>query len=131
MFADFDDAAAYIRDNNICMIDLKFADLWGRWRHVTLPATQFSPRLMRDGLGFDGSSVGLKSVKAGDMVTVPDLSTGFLDPFWEVPTHIRGRYQESLFPRPAQHRTPRRRAPARDRHRRREPLGARIRILCL
>ncbi len=86
MFADFDDAAAYIRDNNISMIDLKFADLWGRWRHVTLPATQFSPQLMRDGLGFDGSSVGLKSVKAGDMVTVPDLSTGFLDPFWEAPT---------------------------------------------
>ncbi len=25
--------------------------------------------------------VGLKSVKAGDMVTVPDLSTGFIDPF--------------------------------------------------
>jgi glutamine synthetase len=65
MFADFDDAAAYIRDNNIRMIDLKFADLWGRWRHVTLPATQSSPRLMRDDLGFDGSSVGPESVKAG------------------------------------------------------------------
>ncbi len=43
MFADFDDAAGYVRDHNIRTIDLRFADLWGRWRHVTLPATLFSP----------------------------------------------------------------------------------------
>ena len=38
------------------------------------------------GIGFDGSAVGLKSVKAGDMVLVPDLGTGFVDPFWDGPT---------------------------------------------
>jgi glutamine synthetase len=86
MFNSFQDAAAFIRDHDIQMVDLKFCDLWGRWRHLTFPADQFTLELMRDGVGFDGSSVGLKSVKAGDMVTVPDLSTGFLDPFWEVPT---------------------------------------------
>jgi glutamine synthetase len=37
-------------------------------------------------IGFDGSAVGLKSVKAGDMVLVPDLGTAFMDPFWETPT---------------------------------------------
>ena len=31
------------------------------------------------GIGFDGSAVGLKSVKAGDMVLVPDLAAAFLD----------------------------------------------------
>ena len=41
---------------------------------------------MRDGVGFDGSSVGLKSVKSGDMVLRPDVSTAFRDPFWQVPT---------------------------------------------
>jgi glutamine synthetase len=41
---------------------------------------------MEEGVGFDGSSVGFKSVSAGDMVMVPDLSTGFVDPFWESPT---------------------------------------------
>ncbi len=86
MFADLDQAIAYIQDNGIRMVDLKFCDLWGRWRHLTVPVSQFSSELMQDGVGFDGSSVGLKSVKAGDMVTVPDLSTGFVDPFWEVPT---------------------------------------------
>jgi len=86
MFTSFDEAAVYIRDNHIRMVDLKFSDLWGRWRHLTVPVSQFTPQLMTDGVGFDGSSVGLKSVKAGDMVTVPDLSTGFVDPFWETPT---------------------------------------------
>ncbi|MCJ7512065.1 MAG: hypothetical protein MUO23_03745 [Anaerolineales bacterium] len=41
---------------------------------------------MRDRLGFDGSSVGLKSVKAGDIVELPDLACAFRDPFWEMPT---------------------------------------------
>ena len=68
------------------MVDLKFSDLWGRWHHVTVPASQFNEQLMRDGVGFDGSSVGLKSVKSGDMVLLPDLATAFRDPFCSAPT---------------------------------------------
>ncbi|MCP4540876.1 MAG: glutamine synthetase, partial [Chloroflexi bacterium] len=64
----------------------KFADLWGRWHHLTIPQVQLTSALMEAGVGFDGSAVGLKSVKAGDMVLVPVLSTGFVDPFWDVPT---------------------------------------------
>jgi len=86
MFQTFDDSAAFIRDNKIEMVDLKFSDLWGRWHHVTLSAEEFSPRTLTSGVGFDGSSVGLKSVKSGDMALIPDLSTGFVDPFWEAPT---------------------------------------------
>lgn len=86
MFKDFAEAAAYVRDQKIRMVDLKFSDLWGRWHHVTISASEFVPLLMSQGVGFDGSSVGFKSVKAGDMVLVPDLRTGFLDPFWESPT---------------------------------------------
>jgi len=41
---------------------------------------------MKNGIGFDGSAVGLKSVKAGDMVLIPDLGTAFRDPFWEETT---------------------------------------------
>jgi glutamine synthetase len=86
MFQTFDQARRYVDENDIKMIDLKFCDLWGRWRHVTLLESQFTPALMESGVGFDGSAVGLKSVKAGDMVLMPDLSTGVLDPFWDVPT---------------------------------------------
>jgi glutamine synthetase len=86
MFKNFDAAAAFVRERGVRMIDLKFSDLWGRWRHVTLSASEFTPQLMTAGVGFDGSSVGLRSVKSGDMALIPDLTTGVLDPFWEVTT---------------------------------------------
>ncbi len=86
MFQSFDQADRYIDEQHIQLVDLKFCDLWGRWHHLTVPATQFTPEIMENGIGFDGSAVGLKSVKAGDMVLVPDLTTGFIDPFWEAPT---------------------------------------------
>jgi glutamine synthetase len=86
MFTDWEQTQALIRDKHFAMVDLKFSDLAGRWHHVTLPAGQFSEALMRDGVGFDASAVGLKPVKAGDMVLLPDLSTAFEDPFWETPT---------------------------------------------
>jgi glutamine synthetase len=86
MFSQFTQAKAYLEENQIQMIDLKFSDLWGRWHHVTVPSSEFTPRLMEDGVGFDGSSVGFKSVHAGDMILVPDLATAFQDPFWDVPT---------------------------------------------
>ncbi len=86
MFQDFSAAAAFVREHGIRMIDLKFSDLWGRWHHVTLSASEFTPSLMLSGVGFDGSSVGLRSVKSGDMALIPDLATGIRDPFWEAPT---------------------------------------------
>ena len=86
MFKTFDEAKEHIRIHAFRMIDLKFSDMWGNWHHVTIPASQFTEEMMRDGVGFDGSSVGLKSVKSGDMVLLPDLGTAFADPFWEVPT---------------------------------------------
>ncbi len=86
MFNSFEQARQHVLARDIHMIDLVFSDLWGRWHHVSIPASQFTEQLMRDGVGFDGSSVGLKSVKSGDMVLIPDLATGYHDPFWEEPT---------------------------------------------
>jgi len=86
MFGTFDEAKQFIIDKGIKMVDLKYTDLWGHWHHVTLPESQFTPSRLEKGVGFDASSVGLKPVKAGDMVIVPDLSTGFIDPFWDAPT---------------------------------------------
>jgi glutamine synthetase len=86
VFNGFEQARQFIQAHSVRMIDLTFSDLWGRWHHVSIPASQFNEQLMRDGVGFDGSSVGLKSVKSGDMVLIPDLATGHMDPFWEAPT---------------------------------------------
>jgi len=86
MFDCLEDAERYIEEEGIEQIDLKFCDLWGRWHHVTISAARFSDELMANGIGFDGSSVGFKGISSGDMVMVPDLSTAFPDPFWELPT---------------------------------------------
>lgn len=86
MFSTFDEAQKFVQDNDVKMVDLKYADLWGRWHHVTLPANQFTPERVAEGVGFDASSVGLKPLKAGDMVIVPDLTTGFVDPFCQAAT---------------------------------------------
>ena len=83
MFQTFEDAQAFIRDRRIAVIDLKFCDLWGRWHHVTVPAARFTADVMEKGVGFDGSSVGFKAINSGDMAMVPDLGTGFVDPFWD------------------------------------------------
>lgn len=86
MFTDFDSAKDFLEENEIPMVDLKWCDLYGKWHHVTLTAKAFTPEVMRDGIGFDGSSVGIKPVTAGDMILIPDLTTGFIDPFFEEPT---------------------------------------------
>jgi glutamine synthetase len=86
MFDGFEEAKQFVIENDVRMVDFKYTDLWGRWHHVTVPASQLTPSRVDEGVGFDASSVGLKPVKAGDMVVVPDLSTGFIDPFWEAPT---------------------------------------------
>jgi glutamine synthetase len=86
MFKTIIEAVNFIQEHNILMVDLKFSDLVGRWHHVTITKHEFTAELMTEGIGFDGSSVGLKSVKSGDMALIPDLSTGIIDPFWDTPT---------------------------------------------
>jgi glutamine synthetase len=86
MFKDIREARAFVESHGIKMVDFKFTDLNGRWHHVTIPVKLLDDALMRDGIGFDASSVGLRPVKAGDMVLLPDLTTAFVDPFWEMPT---------------------------------------------
>jgi glutamine synthetase len=86
MFKAFSDLAQYVRKNKVEALDLKFVDLFGRWHHVTVPASNLGGRLMREGIGFDSSNaMGFKSVEAGDMVLIPDLDTVRPDPFWDAP----------------------------------------------
>ncbi len=86
MFQSLDEVRRLIAERGIEQVDLKFSDLWGRWHHVTVSASSFDERLLEKGIGFDGSSVGFKGISSGDMVLVPELGTGFVDPFWELPT---------------------------------------------
>lgn len=81
-----DDLLKYIGDGDVDrpldMLDMRFVDMWGSWHHVSLPASQVNSDLLEKGIAFDGSSLGLKSVSAGDMVLQPDLETLHIDPFF-------------------------------------------------
>ena len=71
-----------IEENNIEFIDLKCTDLIGHLRHVTLPYKDgLLEKLMKDGVGFDGSSYGFMKVENSDMIQIPDLDTAVIDPF--------------------------------------------------
>lgn len=82
MFTNLPQAVDYVKKNDIRMIDLKWCDFTGTWHHISVSAKYFDNQMMRNGIGFDGSSVGFRPVNAGDMVLIPDLETGFLDPFF-------------------------------------------------
>jgi glutamine synthetase len=86
MFDDFQEVRRHIEENGVRMVDLKFADLWGRWHHVSVPSSQFDEELHERGLGFDGSAVGFRTVNSGDMVLRPDLATGAPDSFYDEAT---------------------------------------------
>ncbi|MDY0061081.1 MAG: type I glutamate--ammonia ligase [Myxococcota bacterium] len=86
MFQTVSEAIAFVREHHIENIDLKFAGLTGAWHHISLPPSQADALLFEEGVGFDGSSTGYGVTAAGDMVAVPDVTTGFVDPFWGRPT---------------------------------------------
>ncbi|MBQ8718168.1 MAG: glutamine synthetase beta-grasp domain-containing protein, partial [Clostridia bacterium] len=75
-----------IRDNDIKMVDFKMVDINGQYRHVTIPAENFSEETMKSGIGFDASNYGYAVVEKSDMVFIPDLDTAVIDPFCSIPT---------------------------------------------
>lgn len=83
-----------IRDLNIEVIDLKCLDLTGKLHHISLPVhDNIMEKLMKEGVGFDGSSYGFRKVENSDMILVPDLDTAVVDQFRTAPalsfyTHI-------------------------------------------
>jgi glutamine synthetase len=69
------------------LIDLKFVDVPGNWRHITIPVSEFTEQLFSEGRGFDGSSVpGFQTIEESDMVMLPDPTTAFVEPYADVPT---------------------------------------------
>jgi glutamine synthetase len=76
-----------IRQRNVQVVDVKFCDLPGTWQHFSLPAATLTEEMVKEGLGFDGSSIrGFQAINESDMLLMPDLSTAFVDPVLSVPT---------------------------------------------
>ncbi len=76
-----------IKQQNIRVVDVKFCDLPGTWQHFSIPAATLDEDMIKEGLGFDGSSIrGFQAINESDMLLMPDVSTAFVDPVLEVPT---------------------------------------------
>ena len=75
-----------IKENDIKMVDFKMVDINGQFRHVTIPAENFSEETMKYGIGFDASNYGYAVVEKSDMVFIPDPDTALIDPFCSIPT---------------------------------------------
>ena len=82
MFQGAEDLLAFIQDEGIENVDVRFCDLPGVMQHFTVPAAAFGPEVFEDGLAFDGSSItGFQKIHESDMALMPDPGTAFVDPF--------------------------------------------------
>jgi glutamine synthetase len=83
------DVLNLIRDNEVQIVDLRFADLPGLMQHFSVPAHELTEEGFDEGFGFDGSSIrGFQEIQESDMILVPDPGTAVLDPFRVHPTLI-------------------------------------------
>ncbi|MCR4427760.1 MAG: glutamine synthetase beta-grasp domain-containing protein [Caldiserica bacterium] len=80
---DFHALKVLLDREGVDFLDLKTVDLFGNLRHLSLPSSSISSKVLTEGIGFDASSYGLSSVESSDLVLIPDLSTCFKDPFRE------------------------------------------------
>jgi len=76
-----------LKKNDIKYVDLRFTDPRGKLQHLTHHISTLDEEAFKEGIMFDGSSIaGWQEINESDMILIPDLSTGVLDPFYEEPT---------------------------------------------
>jgi glutamine synthetase len=82
MFTDPQEVMQYIKDNDVKFLDIRFCDLPGVMQHFNVPAPSVDEDFFTTGQMFDGSSIrGFQAIHESDMKLVPDIATGFIDPF--------------------------------------------------
>lgn len=82
MFKGADDLLAFVKDEGVEFVDVRFCDLPGVMQHFTVPVSSFGPEVFEEGLAFDGSSItGFQKIHESDMALMPDATSAYLDPF--------------------------------------------------
>src|SRR3954462_12957769 len=82
MFNNADEVVAFIKEQGVKFVDVRFCDLPGVMQHFTVPATSVGEDFFTDGQMFDGSSIrGFQAIHESDMQLIPDPATAFVDPF--------------------------------------------------
>ena len=73
----------------IKVVDFRFTDLAGRWRHIGREAGGVTAELLQEGVPIDGSAIpGWRDITESDLMLRPDLATAFADPFTAQPTLV-------------------------------------------
>src|SRR3977135_2841716 len=79
----------FAKKNEALQLDLRFTDLPGLSQHVSYPMSQLDEDSFEEGFGIDGSSIrGWAAINESDMLLIPDPSTAFVDPFYEIKTLV-------------------------------------------
>src|SRR5580698_9908420 len=78
------DILEQIKEKDVKYVDVRFTDIRGKLQHVTFDSSLVDDDFLSDGTMFDGSSIaGWKAINESDMKLRPDLSTAYIDPFYE------------------------------------------------
>ena len=82
MFTSVEEVLAYIKEEGVEFVDIRFTDLPGMQHHFNVPASSVDEDFFVNGQLFDGSSIrGFAGIAESDMQLIPDVGTAFLDPF--------------------------------------------------
>jgi len=75
------------KDAGVEVVDVRFTDLPGTWQHFSIPVSELTEDLFKEGIGFDGSSIrGFQAINESDMLLFPDPGSAFVDPCLGVKT---------------------------------------------
>ncbi|MEI9963610.1 MAG: type I glutamate--ammonia ligase [Caulobacteraceae bacterium] len=78
---------AEIKEKDVKYVDVRFTDIRGKMQHVTFDIDLVDDDFLNDGTMFDGSSIaGWKAINESDMKLKPDLTTAYIDPFYQQTT---------------------------------------------
>ena len=82
-----DDILQMMKEKEVQYVDVRFTDMRGKMQHVTFDPALVDEEFLTDGTMFDGSSIsGWKAINESDMKLRPDLSTAYIDPFYQQTT---------------------------------------------
>ena len=82
MFSKPEEVLAFIKDEDVKFVDIRFCDLPGVMQHFNVPAKSVTIDFFTEGQAFDGSSIrGFQAIHESDMKLIPDVKSAYLDPF--------------------------------------------------
>ena len=95
---------ALVKSEDLHAVDLRFVDLPGTHKHITIPAAALTETAFDEGIAFDASSLrGWQSVHESDLLLIPQPETATVDPLMDrtlaMLCHIKDPITRQDYPR--------------------------------